>query len=348
MALDLTAMAEAAIRAEGYYQQFENRFSNYGAFKAYLDGGSALLPADTIERLKSAQNMRSVVFPVLSKAALTVLTARACAITGVEPTSAKPSLSKITRGFEIKVYPKVSDNNYISEIDTFAQGLMNGIRSVLANLDTYAAAQLESNKSTGLATTNLTGVAIVANAYQIALAQKNQLYMYLPTLAEKNDIATGSLYNVMTTEGRALMLDYESKSIGNDQNLKGILDGDLPSASGYRHYRSNRMSNGGGVSETHFIAPFGSLGVFSWIDSDARNKREGPNGKKAYPFADRIMGLEWDIVEEPVCDDLSATYGAGYERTFGTKYQISADFGFMTAFSSDTTKAIHKVEVLTT
>lgn len=345
MALDLTAMAEAAIRSRQYFQQYENRFSNYGAFQAYKAGADLLLPKDTIERIKSAQNARTVAFPVLTKASLTVLTARACAITGVEPTSAKPLLTKITRGFEIRVYPKVCDNNYISEVDEFAQGMMNGIRSLLVNLDTYAGAQLEANKNTALATTNLIGVAIVANAYQIDLLLREKLYFYIPTLMERNDVNGARLYNVMTTEGRALMLEYESKASGNDQNLRAVLDGELPSSTGYQHFRSNRLTNGAGISETHYVAPIGSLGVFNWIDSDARNRRTGPNGAKSYPFVDGIMQNEWDVVEEPICDDLTATYGAGYERTFGVKYQFAADFAFMNAFSSDSTKPIHKIEV---
>lgn len=346
MGLTATAMAEAAIRSRKYYEQYENRFSNYGAFMAYFVGANVLLPKDTIEKIKGSQNARTVAFPVLTKATLSVLTARSCSITGTEVTSAKPTISKITRGFEIKVYGKVSDNNYISEVDQFAQGMTNGIRTILASLDTYAGAQLEANKNTSLATTNLDGVSIVSNAYQIAAAQKDDLYFLIPTLMERNDVGTGSLYNIMTTEGRALMLKYESKAQGNDQNLKAVLDGELPSSAGYRHHRSNRLTNGAGVSETHYVAPFGSLGVFNWIDSDAKNRREGPNGQKAYPITDGIANLEWDVTEENICDDLSGTYGEGYERTYGVKYQFNADFAFMNAYSSDSTKPIHKIEVL--
>jgi hypothetical protein len=345
MALDLTAMAEAAIKSKKYFQQYENRLSTYGAFMAYKVGAQALLPKETLEKIKGDQNARSVALPVLTKATLTVLTERSCTITGVEATSAKPTITTITRGFEIKVYPKVCENNYFSEQEVFAQGLVNGIRSILVNLDTYAGAQLEANKNTALETTNLDGVSIVANAYQIAQAQKEDLYFILPTLMERNDIAS-VLYNIMTTEGRALMLKYESKAEGNSENLRAVLEGELPSSAGYRHHRSNRLTNGAGVSETHYLAPFGSLGVFSWIDSDARAKRKGPNGQQAFAFTDGIMQNEWDVVEEPICDDLSATYGSTYKRTFGTKYQFNADFAFMNAYSSDNTKPIHKVEVL--
>lgn len=347
MSLELTKLAEAAIRAQGQYEQFEQRFSTFGALKAYLDGGNALLPKAAVEGQKNASNVRSLVFPVLTKQALSVITANACSFTGVEAASAKPSFTSIVRGFAIKVYDKVASNNYIGLADQFANGLVNGIRSVSANLDSYAAAQLEANKSTGLvAATGITGVSIAANAYTIALAQRDKLYTYIPTLMELNDSNTGALSNIMQTNGRVLMLEHEAKA--GDDNLRGVLEGTLPSASGYRHYSSNRITNGVGVSETHYVAPFGSLGLFTFVDSDARaGIVQGVNGRKMYVMADPIMGIEWAVTEEPVCDDLSATYGAGYEACHGVQYRFVANFSFMNAYSSDTTKPIHKIEVLT-
>lgn len=349
MALTLTTMAEAAIRAKDQFLLFEGRFSNYGAFKAFLDGANALLPADTVRAIKNKTNERSVVFPILTKQALTVLTARACAITGVAAISAKPVIPKITRGFEILIYPKINENNYISEQDEFANQLANGVRSVSANLDTYAAGQLEAGKSTGLATTNLVGVSIVGNAYQITLAKRDRLYFYLRTLMEKNDINAGVLQNIASTEALDLILDYESHGKYNDVDMNAILAGDTPSAKGnFRHYRSNRITNGAGVSETHYVAPFGALGVFQWNDSDAIAKRTGPNGAKAYLMSEDMMGVTWDVYEEPVCTDLSATFGTSFARTLGTRYQFAADFGFFQAYSSDTSKPVVKVEVMTT
>jgi hypothetical protein len=345
MALNLTKQAEAAIRAKGMYEQFENRFSNYGAFNAHLDGAAALLPS-SVSATRTAQNARDIYFPVLTKSTATIITANACTFSGENPTSAKPQYSHIWRGFAINVYPKVAANNYISLEDQYAQGMLNGTRSLLVNLDTYAAGQLESGKSTGLATTNLADVSVVSNAYQIAAASADKLYFYIPTLMERNDVNGSSLINVMTTEGRARMLDYESKSTGNDQNLRGVLDGSLPSASGYRHYRSNRATNGVGVSETHWVAPTGSIGVFTSVDSDAVAKLTSTDNKKLYTMSNPIIGVTFGVTEEPICDDLSATYGSGYESCVGTRFRFLAMFSFMKSYSSDTTSPIHKIEVM--
>lgn len=346
MSLAATKLVEAQVRAKSYWGNWENRFSSYGAFKAYLDNANALLPKDTIEAIKNQSNGRDVAFPVMTKATLAVITARSCTITGVEPTSVKPQISRITRGFEIRVYPKVADNNNFSEVDQYAQGLNNGLRSVATNLDTYAAAQLEAGKSTGLVAVNLKGLAISGNAYQIDYEQRERLYFYLNTILTKNDMNSGLNNDIATTEAMELMLQYESMGANNHQNLAAVLAGNLPGASGLRHYTSNRMTNGAGVSETHYLIPFGGIGVFTWNDSDAINGREGANGQKASLMTDPILGIRWDVAEEQICDDLTSTYGTGFERTYGTKYQIAADFGFLNAYTSDTTKANIKVEVL--
>jgi hypothetical protein len=350
MALELTKQVEAVIAAERYYAEFEQRMSNYGAFNAYLTNANSLLPAGAVESIKNAQNIRALSFPVFTKQALSVITSNVCTFTGVEATSAKPQFSFVTRGFAIKTFPKVAANNMLNtEEQQFTAGLVNGLRSVAANLDSYAITQLEANKHTGLAAaTGIAGVSIAANAYQINLANRNNTYVYIPTLMELNDMNTGSMNNIMSSLGKVLMLQYETNGVNNSQNLAGALNGTLPSASGYRHFTSNRVSNGVGVAETHYLAPFGGIGVFTFVDSDARaGITDGVGGKSIYTLTDPIFGIEWAVTAEPVCEDLSATYGAGYEACNGTQYKFIANFGFMNAYSSDTSKPIVKLEVMT-
>jgi hypothetical protein len=344
--LSATARTEAIIRAGRQFTAFEGRFSVYGAFKAYLDMARLLLPKEEVESNKSNANAVPLYFPVLTKQTLTVITARACAITGSNPVSAKPTISKITRGFEISVYPKVSDNNLISLEQQYANGVMNGMRSVLVNLDTYAAAQLETNKSAVNATVGLPGLTASAGGYTLTYDKRNRLYYYVPSIAARNDL-NGVLLNIASTESRELMLEYEAMGKYNNEDMRGVLEGDLPSATGMRHYTSNRIENDTdpAVAETHYLVQNGSIGVFTANDSDAVNRRTSDN-LKSYLQTDPIMGIRWDVQESDVCEDLTGTYGAGFERTYGTKYQFAADFFFVHAYSSDTSKPIVKLELL--
>jgi hypothetical protein len=166
---------------------------------------------------------------------------------------------------------------------------------------------------------------------------------------ERNDIMGSVLHNITNTEALALILKYESLGANNAENIKSILEGTAPSAVGnFRHSRSNRLTQNTGVAETHYVAPFGTLGLFTANDSDALAKR-GWDGKKTYTFYDPILGIRWDVMEEDICSDLSATWSNdAYKRTFGKRYQFAADFAFFTAYSSDSTSPIVKVELLKT
>jgi len=343
--LSATQRVEATLRAGRLFNEFEGKFSVYGAFKAFLDMAGLLLPKSEIQNQKSQQNAVPIYFPVLNKQTLTILTQRSCTITGNNPTSAKPTITSIVRGFEVSVYPKVSDNNLISMEQQYSWSLLNGLRSVLPALDTYSVSILETNKSAINAAVGLEGLTTAATGYTLAKAQRDRLYYYIPTIMARNDLG-GTIINIASTESRELMLEYEAMGTYNAENMRAVLEGNLPSATGMRHYTSNRITNAAGTQETHYLVQNGAIGVFVWNDSDAVNRRTSDN-LKSYLQTDPVMGIRWDVQETDVCEDLSATYGVGFERTYGTKYQFAANFGFMTAYSSDTSKPIHKLELLT-
>jgi len=56
--------------------------------------------------------------------------------------------------------------------------------------------------------------------------------------------------------------------------------------------------------------------------------------------------VRWGVTEEPICTDLSGTYGTGYESCNGFQYKFLAQFSFMEAYSSDNSKPVHKIELL--
>lgn len=345
MALEATAQVEAQVMAQRFYGSFENRFSSFGAIKSYFDNAAALLPVDQLKRIKNAGNARDIAFPIMTKQNLTVITERSCNLLGVEPVSQKPTFTTIIRGFEIKLYPMVLDNNEFSMQQAYAQQMANGLRSVFSNLDTFAAAQLEAGKSTSLATVDLPGVTINANAYEIDFDNADDLYFILPTILEKNDVRQFDHNNIANSEARKRMLEYESFGTDNNQNRRGVLDGNLPSANGFRHYTSNRIVPGAGIQETHYLVPFGGIGAFTYNHNDAVAGRRIET-QQMYLQTDTIFGVTWDVREQGICDDLSATYGDEYKAVYGTKYQFAANFVFMNAFSSDTSRANLKVNVM--
>lgn len=347
MPLTATALLEAVIMAGDRYSSFENRLSNYAAFKAFRDNAAALLPVDQLRRIKNTSNARDITFPLLSKKNISIITQRSCNITGVEPDSVKPTLTQITRGFEIKLYDIVFDNNEFSLQQGFANLFMNAMRSFLANVDTYSVGLLESGKSTALAAVDLPGVTANAGDYTIDFDNAGDLYEIINVILQKNDADQYAFNNIANTESRKRMIDYEKFHDGNSVDKAAVLRGDLPSTSGFRHYTTNRLTADAGMQETHYLVPFGGIGVFEFIHSDAVNRRTGPNGMKIYPMQDDIVGLQWDVREQPICEDITATYGnePGYESAIGMKYQFATNLVFFSQYASAGDKANIKINV---
>lgn len=340
-----TARVEAQILARGMYGGFENRFSIYGGIKAFFDNANALFPGRPIEGVRNNQNARALTFPLFTKETIALITARSCTIAGLEPTSAKPTFTIITRGFEFRLYPKVFDNNDLTLAGGFAQKMTDGLRAAMASLDTYSVGLLESGKSTDLAAVKLRGLSIASNTYQIDLDHNDRAYYYLPTILAKNDMSSFNFNNIANTEAMELMLEYEAMGQANQEDKAAVLRGDLPSARGFRNYTSNRIVPPDGVLETHYLTPFGSIGVFVYNDSDAINNRKGPL-MESYIDTDGVFGIPWDVTEAPVCDDLSATYGPTFTKVYGTKYSYTADFAFLQSYSSDNSRANLKVQFM--
>jgi hypothetical protein len=347
MALEATAMLEAQVMAQRFYGAFEQRFSGYGAIQAFFDNAAALLPVEQLQRMKNARNAQDIAFPILQKGTLPIITAHSCNILGTGPTSVRPTITDIVRGFEVKLYDMVHDNNMISEQEAFAQQMANGLRTVMTALDTFGANRLETGKSTSLATVDLPGITIAANAYQIDFANADDLYFILPTILRKNDMNWWQHNNITNTESMKRMLHYEALADNNAENQRAVLEGRLPSSTGpFRHFVSNRIVPGVGVQELHYLVPFGGIGVFTYNHNDAVANRTGPNGQRFYTQTDNIFGIRWNVREERVCEDISATYGPEFTAVYGTKWQFTANFVFIDAYSSDNTRANIKVEVM--
>jgi hypothetical protein len=344
--LSPTALLEAVVMAGQRYGAFENRLSSYGAFKAYRDNAAALLPVDKLRGIRNQSNARDIVFPVLTKQTIPIITARSCTVTGLEPISAKPTITQITRGFEIKLFPIVFDNNEFAMQQGWANMFLNGMRAFLASVDTYAIGLLEAGKSPVLATVDLPGVTIASSAYVITLAAAADAYEIINVILEKNELGSDNYNNVANTEAIKRMIDYEKYHAGNEVDKAAVLAGNLQFTSPFRHYVTVRLVPGAGMQEVHYFVPFGGIGVFEFIHSDATNRRKGPN-MEMYPLVDDIVGLQWDVREVPICEDITATYGneVGYESAIGVKYQIATNLVFFEAYSSDTSRANIKINI---
>jgi hypothetical protein len=337
MALTGTALQDAVVAASQMFGSFENRMSEYGVLQAFIDNAQLLFPANVLANMRKSP-VQPVKIPMLQRGTAPEITARTCTITGQDPTSEFVTLIWGTTGFEIKIVKAKNAGNYIDDVSSFAMQMANGMRTVLAVLDTAGYNALESNKATGLVDTKLSGITNGAGYYQIQDAIK--LYQALPSIMSLNDIP-GQMLNIAAEQAKFSMLGMMTRGQNNDQNQAGLLGG-LPLALGMKNYFSNRVLNGDGIVETHYLAPVGGIGMFTWNGYEAKNNTQTTTGKKFYTMDDPIMGLTWDVMEMSDC----AT-DVNYQRVVADVYQFNIDFAFLTQYTSeDTDPAATKTPIL--
>lgn len=337
-ALTDTQLQDAIVQVgEKNFNKFEGRLSNYGALQAALDGSNLILPKSQVEGMKKS-DVQVTKVPVLNKFNSTILTARSCSITGPTRTSSFQSLSYVTKGFEIAISDAINAGNYITKAEDFAMQMKQGLKAVYNSLDIAAVAALETNRNLSLADSHLSTITDATGDYE----ENTILDMYydIKTLMDLNNLGDDTLHNVMNTEGVKNMMKYESQGENQAVNLRGILDGTLPSAGDFRHHKTNNITLGTNL-EVHYVFPEGAFGLFVWNPFDYKAKSITGDGKKFYTLTDPILGITWGVIEQTLCVDLSAQ-STGMNAATQTKYSFTADFSFLTGYSSDTDSPIVK------
>ena len=338
-AIQATVLNDAIVQVseDREFKAFEGRLPQWPTLQAAQDGIEQLMPASVIESvIKSERHPAKI--PVLNKYGATVITTRSCTVTPPVPVSAFAPIVFNTVGFAASVSKAVNQDNYISAVDELAWQFRMGYKAIFANLENQAIAYLEANKTAVNASTIYT---IVANAMRVPLAAHSDFYKNVPAVMHRNDHFS-KLVDVSTTEAETLVGFIQNQGTGNQTNTQYQV---LPSNFDFR--RSNFVTNGAGVAETHYLYPEGNFGVLNWVDPDARNGSRIHEGQFMTTMQDPIFGFDWGVYYVKNCTSEVAEL-AGLERTVKEFWEISADFSFNSSYSSDTSTPIFKAELLTT
>ncbi|GGG97367.1 hypothetical protein [Pedobacter zeae] len=306
------------------YNKFEGRMSRYSVLQAFLDNAGMMLPESTIQKLRTAA-VRTTKIPVLNAYEATLISQRSCTITPDEPTSAFKTMSWATIGFSVGITPSDSANNYIDAETNLAWQFEQGWRSVYSQLDSLGYQTLETNK-TGVFPSPL--YANANGAYQVPFTQKQDFYKNLPAVMLRHDF-DGRIVDIANTEAMIDPVYLAAQGGQNGQNLQyqvGNID----------FYRSNRVLTGADVLETHYNMPEGAIGIYNWNDWESQNKVTVHLGKGWDLISDPRYGLTWGVFYENDCQD----------GKFVKKWNIITDVSFLTAYSSNTDRAIIKSEIL--
>jgi hypothetical protein len=319
--------------------KYENRPSQYGGLEAHSKSADKLMPASTIEALKLSSRQVTKV-PVLNKYGATVVTSRTCVPTPDSETSDFLVLTYATVGFNVGISPSVNNDNYISVEDSLGHQMEMGYKAVFTSLDASSIANLETARSqthAGSATAPYTFDAVNFN-FDVPADGQVDMYKNIPAIMERNDLQ-GRYQVIGNTEAQTLPLNMVQQGAGNSENLAyAVAD------SRYDFNLTNRIVPGGGIAETLYVVPEGNIGVYNWIDVDSRMGNKIHESNLWTTRQDPMFGFDWGVRYIADCADKSAQ-SAGLEATFTQAWQFTADFAFVTAYSSDVSSPIYKFEV---
>jgi hypothetical protein len=336
MSLAVTVLQDAIIqlKEQDTLNDFESRLSTYGALEAMMLDTERLVPKAELEAAKLAKG-HTTKLPVLTKYNADIKTAYTCAFDPDANTSAFVTPTYATVGFDVSVTEQVNVDNYIAVQRDLAHQIRMGIKAVAANLDSAAVSFLDTGKTQVNASPLYP---VVGNAMRVPAAQKLDFYKNIGAIMKRNDLDLPVL-DIASTE---TMVDFTfvgqqgaSNSVNTAYQISGI-----------RPYRSNRVTNGSGVAETHFIVPEGNLGMLTWVPYDFRRGAKVNEGEIWTTMVDPILGMTWAVRYKRSCTDVSSTYTRQNPGTLTEEWSFRLDYSYLKAYSSDTSSPIFKAEVL--
>lgn len=324
----LAATVLDSYRAQYSQQQMdkhEHRASIYGALDAFIMDTPNLVNAAELEAAKMAQD-HAVTIPVLKKKTFTTTTTRSCTGLTNSNVSAYVTPSWATKVVGFHMVPSQYGDNYIKYQDDFNKKILDLQIHLLAELDTLAYTNLNTNKS---AVNNADGnpYTVASNTMAVPYSDREQFFNEMESIMTQNDLL--GPYNVVGSPRlNALVRHLANQGAGNDVNYTYEF-------MGYRFMYSNRVTVAAGDMATAFIMPTGSLGFLTWIDPDARMGNRAPDGKEWSTIYLPLLGFEVGLLYQGTCGDNSTEAGNGFEASMIENFNFSFDYSFINAYNSD-------------
>ena len=336
MSLVTTVLEDAVVKVGNRtFNSFEKRGSIYGALMAHMRDTDRLVPKTELEAARVSKG-RPVKIPVLQKnTADTLKNSYTCNFDPVASTSAFATLTWATIGFDVAIEGAVNVDNYFSASEDLAHQIEQEMYKVAAALDTAAVANLDAKKTQ---VNNTPLYSITGNTMQVPNASKLDFYKNIGAIMRRNDLDL-PVMDIASTETMVDFTFIGQQGASNDVNTAYQISGISP-------FRSNRVTNASGVSETHYLVPEGSLGMLNWIPYDYRVGSQVNEGERWFTMVDPILGMTWGVRYKRSCADVTGTYDRQVPNVLREEWSFRADYSFLTPYSSDTSSPIFKAAVL--
>ena len=304
----------------------EHRLSNYGALEAFALDTPNLVNADQIASERTAAS-RTEKISVIARKTYSLTTTRACTAIDNSNDSNLVTVTWATLRTGFHMVPSQYRNNHVGFMEDLNRKMIDVQRTFLTQLDTLAAANLNTNKS---AVNNADGnpYTVASDTMEVPDADKDNYFNELDAIMMTNDLQ-GPLNVVASTRTSALVKELFNQGGGNDSNTQYQFNNQ-------NFHFSNRVSVATGDAYTVFAMPFGSLAYLSWVDIDAQDNNTAISGKEWRKVNMPLLGHDVGLLFQDSCADNSTEAGSGTEASLKQSYTFSFDYAFINAYNSNT------------
>jgi len=330
--------------------KLEQRPSNYGAmnlFKAQNMHPTSIISPEVEANIEQSFNV-SVQVPVVNYREVTIANVRTCAVQTEGLTSSLVTLTHVTYAVGFVARPEQHYENYVGYQSAINRNITASVQKLAEAVDIDCSATLEANKNQYFPQELLDYYAVVADAFQVGQAEKNDFYNNLGAILQTAD-HEGTAQVAVNPIGMPLVNRLESQGQQNGIN-------EAFQMLGYDWFPTNRVVNGGAPgtyeSTLYAVVP-GSVGMASRVDPAAKTRQRIHEGKfwDVFPNAPQI-GMDLGVFYQKDCADISAVQSAGLAnstRTTVESWEFSLDVFYVSAYNSDPVNRygnIFKAEIL--
>lgn len=341
-----TYLQDIRIQFPNNLDRDEWRFTRYGiltAAKEQTVHPLSIITEDLRQKAMESEG-RSLEIPVMKKGNLTIKNQRSCTIGDYENESAMVEVTWATLVTDFSMMKAQHHKNEVSYLQDFNKKMLL-VQNLFANaIENAIYTKLDTDKS-GVYNSTLVGAGLkyelVANTMQVEAVQQEYFFNDVDVIMNQDNFWSPDWLVLGSTPLMSPVRHYLNQGASNDERLDYQFGP-------YAFRFSNQVVDGAGKKATGFIMPYGSIGLLTRVNIDAKMGNKASDGTHWETAFLDTLGMEVGVMYKSKCDDKSNISGLEHlEATMVENFQFSIDFALLTPYNSDSTTiagAIKKFE----
>jgi len=314
----------------------EWRFTRYGlltAAKEQTVHPLSIISPDLRQKALESEG-RTLDVPVMKKGNLTIKNQRSCTIGDYENESAMVNVTWATLVTDFSMMKAQYHKNELSYLQDFNKK-MTLVKNAFANaIENAIYTKLDADKS-AVYNSSLVGTGakyeLVANTMQVGVDDQEYFFNDVDVIMNQDNFWSPDWLVLGSTPLMSPVRHYLNQGSANDERLDYQFGP-------YSFRFSNQVVDGASKKSTGFIMPYGSIGLLTRVNIDAKMGNQASDGTKWETAFLDTLGFDVGVMHKSKCDDKSETAGLEHlEATMVENFQFSIDYALLTPYNSDDT-----------